>query len=89
MPKSEYTPEETIDKLIGFDPTENKPEEPYFEPATPTPQQPKQTAAEALKAFLDVNGIQITVSPPSEGIKTVSDGSIILQAPKILVTYKQ
>lgn len=87
MSKKDYTPEEITDKLIGFDPTE--PEEPSQ--AIEIPKQEfyaKKSPTELLKDFLDTNNLVLTVSPPNENIKTVSDGSIILSAPKILVNYK-
>ena len=98
MPKRQYSPEEITDKLVGFDPTDKEFPSPYadLKPGgvieTDDPKNfslpIKETASEALKRFMDANNIVFTVSPPSEGIKTVSDGSVIFSAPKIVVAYK-
>jgi hypothetical protein len=93
--KAEESPseEDLITKgLLDFDPTNpDKPVIPTPEVTVPvrSPQvSPTKPAAQVLKEFLELNKIELTVSTLTEGIKTVSDGSIILSNPKIIVNYK-
>lgn len=59
---------------------------------TPVPQveevaTPKKSAMKVLQEFLDKEGIEVTAKPLSN-LKTVSDGSLIVGIPQILVSYK-
>lgn len=83
------TPEQIAEMAgnIDWTPTDEKEEKKGIKEAAAVAI-PNKSASETLKEFLDVNNIVLTVSPPSENIKTVSDGSIILQAPRIIISYR-
>jgi len=84
------TPDEITEKLVKWNPEDDYLKVPDVEhTTTPVPPVERKSATELLKSFLDANNIVLSVSPPSEGIKTVSDGSVIFSAPKIIIQYRQ
>lgn len=84
--KKAFTPDEITAGLLAFDPAEDKTLHVEEEKVSSPVQQ--KSASQLLKEFLEENNLVLTVSPPSEGIKTVSDGSVIFSAPKIICSYK-
>jgi hypothetical protein len=95
MKKATYTPEEITAGLLAYDPANDNveiKEHGVIETNDPKnfelPKVTTRSASQLLKEFLDENNILLSVSPPSEGIKTVSDGSVIFSAPKIIISYK-
>jgi ABC-type polysaccharide/polyol phosphate transport system ATPase subunit len=81
------TPDEITERLLKYDPNNDFPV-----PEEVPPKEEvlfKKSASELLKTFLDNNNIVLSVSPVNENIKTISDGSVILSSPRILVNYKQ